>query len=832
MADIETYVVQAGDTLYSLAKKWGTTVAELVSFNNIKDANYIVVGQTLKTSGTASETPSSTTSRVTIDVFGLQSNTTSTIYASWTWTKENTANYQVMWYYSTGDAKSDGSTVWFVGNDGTATHYDDLKGGQSTYSAPSNAKQVKFKVKPVSETRDVKGVETAYWTGSWSTEKTYDFTSNPPLTPPVPSVSIEKYLLECEIDNINLNATSVQFQVVKDNTTVFKTSNTTIKTDFNYARYTCYVDAGSEYKVRCRSCRDNIYSEWSEYSSSVSTIPSAPSGITVCRAKSETSVYLEWAEVANAETYDLEYTTKLEYFDGSDQTTTQSGIEYAHFEKTGLQSGEQYFFRVRAVNDRGTSSWSEAKSITLGKKPAAPTTWSSTTTAITGDALTLYWMHNSEDESSQTVAELEMYVDGVLETHEIQNDRPEEDKDKTSTYVIDTKEYVEGTKIQWRVRTAGITGEYGDWSIQRTVDIYAPATLELGVKDVNGSTLETLTTFPFYISGKVGPNTQSPVGYHLTITSNDVYETVDAVGNPKIVNKGERVYSQYFDTSDQLSVTMSANNIDLENNVHYTITCIVSMNSGLTAESSKGFLVAWTDEMCEPNCEIGVDMETYTASIRPYCQDVVGNLIEGLTLAVYRREFDGSFTELISGVDNLSNTFITDPHPALDFARYRIVATSKTTGAVSYYDSPGYPVGGNAVIIQWEEAWSSFDTSSEDDLEEPVWSGSMLKIPYNIDVSDSNTLDVSHVRYIGRAHPIAYYGTQLGIVSTWNVEIPKTDKETIYALRRLSKWMGDVYVREPSGSGYWANISVSFSQKHLSVTVPVTINITRVEGGA
>ena len=298
------------------------------------------------------------------------------------------------------------------------------------------------------------------------------------------------------------------------------------------------------------------------------------------------------------------------------------------------------------------------------------------------------------------------------------------------------------------------------------------------------------------------------------------------------MNKGERVYSQYFDTSDQLSVTMSANNIDLENNVHYTITCIVSMNSGLTAESSKGFLVAWTDEMCEPNCEIGVDMETYTASIRPYCQDVVGNLIEGLTLAVYRREFDGSFTELISGVDNLSNTFITDPHPALDFARYRIVATSKTTGAVSYYDSPGYPVGGNAVIIQWEEAWSSFDTSSEDDLEEPVWSGSMLKIPYNIDVSDSNTLDVSHVRYIGRAHPIAYYGTQLGIVSTWNVEIPKTDKETIYALRRLSKWMGDVYVREPSGSGYWANISVSFSQKHLSVTVPVTINITRVEGGA
>ena len=63
------------------------------------------------------------------------------------------------------------------------------------------------------------------------------------------------------------------------------------------------------------------------------------------------------------------------------------------------------------------------------------------------------------------------------------------------------------------------------------------------------------------------------------------------------------------------------------------------------------------------------------------------------------------------------------------------------------------------------------------------------------------------------------------------MEIDKSDEETLYALRRLAKWMGDVYVREPSGSGYWANASVSISQKHCEVTIPVTLNITRVEGG-
>ena len=255
------------------------------------------------------------------------------------------------------------------------------------------------------------------------------------------------------------------------------------------------------------------------------------------------------------------------------------------------------------------------------------------------------------------------------------------------------------------------------------------------------------------------------------------------------------------------------------------------MNSGLTAEESSEFTVAWTDEEYEPNAEIIFDEETCTASIRPYCEDDNGNLIENLTLSVYRREFDGRFTELATDIVNTDSEYITDPHPSLDFARYRIVAISDTTGAVSYYDVPGYPVNGNAVIIQWDEEWTSFNTWNGDEPEQASWGGSMLKLPYNIDVSDSNTADVALVEYIGREHPVSYYGTQHGARSTWNVSIDKKDEETLYALRRLSTWMGDVYVREPSGSGYWANIAVSFNQKHREVTIPVTLSITRVEGG-
>ena len=123
------------------------------------------------------------------------------------------------------------------------------------------------------------------------------------------------------------------------------------------------------------------------------------------------------------------------------------------------------------------------------------------------------------------------------------------------------------------------------------------------------------------------------------------------------------------------------------------------------------------------------------------------------------------------------------------------------------------------------------NTLNEDELEQPSWSGSMLKLPYNVDVSDNHKNDVALIEYIGRTHPVSYYGTQLGETATWNMEIVKDDEETLYALRRLAKWMGDVYVREPSGSGYWANVSVSFSQKHCELTIPVTLDIARVTGG-
>lgn len=758
--------------------------------------------------------------------FGLQAGTTRTMYANWSWSKANTASYDFSWRYRTSDQIVNGLHIWFWGQQSNTTNM------QSVYTAPENALEVCFCVKAIAQTHKVNNVDTVYWVEDWSKVSYYSFSANPPSMPPVPSPRISNYQMIIEMTGLPTDATHIELEIVQNNLYVYKKA--LVKIDVDYVIYTITVEMGSDFKARARSYKNGLYSNWTDYSNNLSTIPLAPQRITTCRANTSTSVYIEWTSALTATSYELEYTTKKSYFDNSSETTTISSIQNPRYEVTGLDSGSEYFFRVRSVNDNGSSGWSPIASVILGKNPSAPTTWSSTTSAIVGEPLTLYWVHNSEDGSRETLAELERYVDGVRSSTIIPNPGGPDDPITTRSYSVDTSVYSEGTVIQWRVRTAGITNTYGEWSVQRTVNIYARPSLNFRITDVNGASLDTITEFPFYAKALAGPNTQRPIGFHLSIKSNEQYETSDRIGNQQVISAGQEIYSQYFDIDTNLDISISAYDVDLEANISYTATCTVSMNSGLTAEESVLFTVSWTDDKFEPSAEIGIDTAAYTANIRPYCEDDLGSLISGIELSVYRREYDGSFVEIASRLPNTHNTYVTDPHPPLDFARYRIIATTLDTGSVSYYDLPGYPVQCKSIIIQWDESWSTFEVDPDDTanlIANPPYSGSLLKLDYNIDTSTSNDLDVEMVEYIGRSHPTSYYGTQVGEIATWSVDIPKTDQETVYSIRRLSKWTGNAYVREPMGSGYWANISISFSEKHLETHIPITMSLVRVEGG-
>lgn len=728
--------------------------------------------------------------------------------------------YEVWWYYDTGNG------IWFE-----AVKEQQVTDTNTTYSPPENAIRIKFWVRPIAKKHKVNDTDTAYWTAPWYA-KEYDMSYSPPAKPPTPNVLIDKYNLTATVTNVSDARTDeIQFEIYNGT----KKINTGIATVLTcQASYSCTVSAGGKYRVRCRSANiastSKVYGEWTDFTAETTTIPSALASLPECAADSKTSVKISWDPVDTADDYKIEYTSEKKYFDsasGVSSITVKNTTAYI----TGLESGKEWFFRVCASNEKGDSAWSDIVSTVIGSTPEAPTTWSNTTTAVTGERLILYWVHNCEDGSSELYADVEITVNGQKESHTVRKPPEENEKNKTSEYLVDTSVYKEGTTMTWRVRTAGATKEYGKWSIKRTVNIYAPPTLELSMTNNENTAINVLTSFPFYISGLAGPKTQAAIGYHLSISSDETYTSVNQVGDEIVINANEEVYSKYFDTKEALLVEFTPGVIDLANGRHYTVTCTASMDSALTAEATLNFVVEWTEEKYNPNAEIGVDTETYSTYIRPFCTDTNGIITSDVTIAVYRRSFDDEFIELATGLDNTINVYITDPHPALDFARYRIVATSKSTGAISYYDVPGYPIGCKSVVIQWNESWDYLEYAREDKQEKPTWTGSILTLSYNIDISDSNEPDASLIEYAGRKHPVGYYGTQLGYSSTWNAVIPKNDTKTLYGLRRLQTWMGNVYVREPSGSGYWANVKVSFNQKHLDKTIPVTLSIKRVEGG-
>lgn len=842
--------VVKGDCLWNIAKSvYGDPYRwrDIANANGISQTTALIYpGNLLILPGVSASAapvppPPNYSTRVTVQWWALDSGTTRSMFITWTYDRPDTKNYECKWEYDTG------AGGWRVGPVNNPTEKQD------SYTAPENAKRVKVTITPKSDV----------WGSGDGEVREYDFANNPPDLPPTPSFNIDMHnKLTARIDNIpeDINATVIEFAIYQDDILKYKTVSANINMDARFVIITTDVEPGHSYKIRCRGVRGSIYGGWTDFTNVDYALPIAPELITTLRSQTISeqqstayAVFAEWTESPTAKTYIVEWAKSIELFDTdqSNKQTTEEG-KGPRLLITGIDLGYEYFFRVGSINDKGQSvNWTPVKSVTLGTKPSAPTTYSNVVSCVTGEDLNLYWVHNSTDGSYETFARLQLTIidsarpdlEPMIMIKVIKNEKPEEDKGKTSVYTINTNDpewatIGEGYVIKWKVQTAGVTSEYSNWSTERQAIVYAKPELEIDILNNKSIPVDEINSFPFYISVLARPAAQVPISYYVEIIANQPYQTIDDRGKVKMVNIGDKVYKKYYDPQInpwRFLLEMSPANLDLENNVSYTVNTTVSMNSGLTAVQTKNFTAYFEDLFYDVYADVIIDKETVSASIHPYCFEYIDgekSLVNNCLLSVYRREYNGNFVEIATGIANEPNLYVTDPHPALDFARYRIVAKMNDTGAISYGDIKAIPVNEKAAIIQWAEEWSSFeaDESGEGNVE-PAWAGSMLKIPYNISISDSKAIDVSLVKYAGRENPVSYYGTQIGETSSWSMQIPKEDKELLYAIRRLSRWTGDVYVREPYGTGYWANISVSYNLKYLDVIVPVSISLTRVEGG-
>lgn len=735
-------------------------------------------------------------------------------------TVSNIKGYKVVWKYGTGDG------IWFEGSNSEVTNK------HSTYTPPSQATNICVWVTPVSKTHTVNKKEVSYWTGR-SVSKIVYLSNTEPAKPNAPSIEYsndKKYSLKISLTGIeDVRADKIEFEVRTSGGKKFTSGISTVSV--GSAVFNCKVNPATEYSARCRAINvvtgTKIYSDWSNYSSSIVTMPAVVTNVK-CEADSKTSVKITWDSVSTATEYTVEYSTKKEYFDSSPSNVSSTTVTNNTAYITGIEGGHEYYFRVKATNSAGDSDWSSIVRAVVGTKPQPPTTWSLTTTIGVGEDAVLYWTHNSEDGSKQKEAQIYISINGAAEIVTVTSSVSEDDNEPVYSYPIDSSQYSDGGEILWMVKTKGVADEYSDWSTQRVIKMYAPPTLTI-TTNITG---DSLTSLPLTFTVTTNPSTQTPLSYYISVSAVNAYKSVDNVGNTIMVTKGMDIYSKSIISSDKtLTYSISAGDITLKSEESYILTVVAAMDSGLTATSTFEFNVSWVvkDYICDAS--VTVDRETLSAYISPFCLGEGDVLVEGVTLSVYRREADGSFTEIETGLANNMVTTVTDPHPSLDYARYRIVSVDTSTGAVDYSDLPGRPVNEPCIVIQWGEKWSDFDYDENATPDVPPWTGSMVRLPYNVDVTEKSDPDVSLIEYIGRKNPVSYYGTQRGEGGQWSTEVDKNDVETIYALRRLKSWNGNVYVREPSGIGYWANITVSMSRKHLELTIPVSFSITRVEGG-
>lgn len=735
-------------------------------------------------------------------------------------TVSNIKGYKVVWKYGTGDG------IWFEGSNSEVTNR------HSTYTPPSQATNICVWVTPVSKTHKVNKKDVSYWTGR-SVSKIVYLSNTEPAKPSQPSIGYsndKKYSLKISLTGIeDVRADKIEFEVRTSGGKKFTSGISTVSV--GSAVFNCKVNPATEYSARCRAINvvtgTKIYSDWSSYSSSIVTMPAIVTNVK-CEADSKTSVKITWDSVSTATGYTVEYSTKKEYFDSSPSNVSSTTVTNNTAYITGIEGGHEYYFRVKATNSAGDSDWSSIVRAVVGTKPQPPTTWSLTTTIGVGEDAVLYWTHNSEDGSKQKEAQIYISINGAAEIVTVTSSVSEDDNEPVYSYPIDSSQYSDGGEILWMVKTKGVADEYSDWSTQRVIKMYAPPTLTI-TTNITG---DSLTSLPLTFTATTNPSTQTPLSYYISVSAVNAYKSVDNVGNTIMVTKGMDIYSKSIISSDKtLTYSISAGDITLKSEESYILTVAATMDSGLTATSTFEFNVSWVvkDYICDAS--VTVDRETLSAYISPFCLGEGDVLVEGVTLSVYRREADGSFTEIETGLANDMVTTVTDPHPSLDYARYRIVSVDTSTGAVDYSDLPGRPVNEPCIVIQWKEKWSDFDYDENATPDVPPWTGSMVRLPYNVDVTEKSDPDVSLIEYIGRNNPVSYYGTQRGEGGQWSTEVDKNDVETIYALRRLKSWNGNVYVREPSGIGYWANITVSMSRKHLELTIPVSFNITRVEGG-
>lgn len=778
--------------------------------------------------------------KVTHLAVGQQGSTGTTVYATWTAfssaKQKNIESISVAWQYKV--LNNAGKAVWLKGSTETIGR-GSVKSG--TYSAPSESLAVYVSVAPVL-TKKGKKKATAK-----AVSATRSFAGNAPAKPSAPSASIDGYTLTLRAQASDQYAKKAVFYMYRDSeANPYWSSSAIALSGAGVAQQIVTLAPNHSYYAKVRLYNGSAGSEMSDAVAISEIVVPAQVTNAVATPLSQTQIQLSWSATngaASTNGYEIEYATDPKYFGGSNASTTSASntTEYIN-----VETGHTWYFRVRAKNASGiTGAWSDPPaSAAAASKPNPPTTWTLSSTAFVDSTITLYWTHNSADGAKPTKSEIEWSLnDGQSHSIIVTHDLGPDDRDYTFNYelALASLSFNDGDILKWRVRTQGVEAMgWSDYSVLREIKIYSPASLSIYVEN-------EIDAYPISLDITVTPATQSIVSFYLAISARDSYDDNDYMGEFQHVVAGQRIFSKNYSGLDNVdTISLTPSDINLMNGQTYDVEAIVATSAGLTAEATTEFTLDITEPDYYLDMGITIDPDSLSAALIPGCYSDVSedeegddvydieNIVDSVVLSVYRINFDGSFTPIEINIPNDGITVISDPHPALDNGKYRLVALDNATGAMFFDDVISEDLEVKGLVLQWDAKYANYLIRDiVEEIDEPaigdMAGGTTLKLPYNVKKNESSDIDNNLVEYIGREHPVSYYGTQKGQKSSYSTDVPKDDLDTLDYLRRLQIWPGDVYIRAQDGLGYWATVEVSFDRDYDSLVMPVNIDATRVD---
>lgn len=443
-------------------------------------------------------------------------------------------------------------------------------------------------------------------------------------------------------------------------------------------------------------------------------------------------------------------------------------------------TGGDTYYRVR--NTRGTlaSAWKESSVVSVIVPPNAPTLVYPSSGGVIGansssQSVTLEWLHNSRDGSTQTAANIR-YKKSTASSWTTTTATTAQSK----TITLDV-----GYVYVWQVQTKGAANTYSDWSNTQTFAVFAPPAVSVT------SPSSTITNTPIY--------------YEISFSDpNGVF----ASGTMSVYVNGVVKHSEPIDST--LSGTITAE--EFLPSSGDTLTFSADVTSSTTLGTVSGMTVGVS--MGEPNHgTLTIENDPDTGySILTVGWDESTGATAAVSASLYRIA-NGETVLLGSGL--LQGSGIVDKYAPLNKAYTYQVVTFANSGA--FYAKE---FANTITTDRWFAIW--------DGGEKSAWAEWNPKGSYKLTRPQKK-----RVHYVGREYPVSYDGTALDETHSITFTVVDMDSWSNGFIDLMHDGGRGVY-KSVDGKVFWADFEITNTPNYTSITRigTVSIDIVRIEGDA